>query len=110
VVNLAYVFMAFGLLSMSLSVLIMNLGIRRKAKAESVVPTVPTCPCGHTIGEHKDQLACLGQTRRPFYYSNGSRNGYEWVQCSCTKYYGPKPITDFFHSGVHFPVDEPVDD
>lgn len=85
---------------------------RRKAKALPATP-LATCPCGHTIGEHKDERSCQAQTRRPYYYSNGSRNGHQWVKCVCTKYYGPQPLTDLFHPGTLFPthpVDKPTND
>ena len=74
---------------------------RQIERDETLARAGPICPCGHVLGEHKDGGKCLGDTQRVHYYSNGDRNGYEWVKCVCTKYHGPVLITDdFFHPGV----------
>lgn len=77
------------------------------------VPPPPRaiCPCGHSIGEHKELKSCQAQVRRPFYYATGSRNGHEWITCPCTRYYGPKPIpADYFHPGTLMLEQADVDD
>ena len=67
-------------------------------------PITPTCPCSHIWGEHKEGGSCKAQIKRPYYSGIGSRNGHEWVECACTKYHGPIPITsDFFNPGTYSP-------
>lgn len=60
--------------------------------------TQPICPCGHVWGAHKDGLRCQEEIKRPHYYGGGSRNGWEYVRCGCTKYHGPELITNEFFS------------
>jgi hypothetical protein len=73
---------------------------RAEERARKPKQPKPICPCEHVWGEHKDGGKCQGMVRRAFYYKTGTRNGYEWVPCSCMKYHGPVPITDqFFHPG-----------
>lgn len=67
--------------------------------------TQPICPCGHTIGEHTDDDGCQAEIRRVNYWESGSRNGKQWVQCACLKYWGPQPLTELFHPGTYLPND-----
>lgn len=58
-------------------------------------PSGAFCPCGHSIGHHKDQKGpCSAQARRPHYHSGGGRNGYEWVPCGCLHYSGPELLSN----------------
>lgn len=50
------------------------------------------CSCGHGYGIHEDGKKCVAAVERPHYYSNGTRNGYEWAQCACLCYDGPEPL------------------
>lgn len=77
---------------------------RRRSQSDSANPPIPvaTCPCSHTIGEHLNGGICQADVRRPYYLQYGGRNGHKWVRCACTKYWGPQPVTEFFHPGTHF--------
>jgi hypothetical protein len=71
----------------------------KKKERQKVRPVLPICPCSHSIGEHLEMGRCQSAVRRPHYDSIGNKNGREWVECACTKYYGPVPAIDFFHPG-----------
>ena len=75
---------------------------RKEERAKKPKPAQPICPCEHVWGAHKNGGSCQSQVRRPFYYSTGSRNGHEWVNCACTKYHGPEVInSEFFNPGTY---------
>lgn len=69
-------------------------------KRRTPPPPQAICPCTHSIGTHKDGGRCQAAVKRPYYTSMGSRNGHQWVNCACTKYWGPQPVTEFFHPGI----------
>lgn len=56
-------------------------------------PIPPVCACGHAVSAHAEKKGCRAEVRREHYYSNGFRNGWEWVSCACLKYTGPEPIS-----------------
>lgn len=67
--------------------------LRRSGTApRSVDPQV--CGCGHHYALHdvEDAAKCWAEVRRIRYYKNGTRNGYEWVQCPCRHYTGEVPL------------------
>jgi len=64
-------------------------------------PVQPICPCEHVWGAHKDGGRCQAAVRRPYYNNFGTRSGYEWVGCACTKYHGPEMLTkEYFNPGT----------
>jgi hypothetical protein len=66
------------------------------------------CGCEHPLALHdRDTHECHGQTDRPHYMEDGSRNGREWVDCTCRQYDGPKPIEDMFAPKYLPPAREP---
>jgi hypothetical protein len=62
----------------------------RRSRAPKPLSTV--CSCSHGYGIHEDGKRCVAAVERAHYYSNGSRNGYEWAQCACLCYDGPEPL------------------
>jgi len=102
--NVTVIFLVIMLATMAGFAIGKRMGFTNGVMAERrKVPPPPRaiCPCGHSIGEHRELKSCQAQTRRPYYYSTGQRSGHEWVTCPCTKYYGPKPIpADYFHPGT----------
>lgn len=90
------------LIGMWVSYLVGKVVGRREERTKTSEPMAPRCPCGHTAGEHKGLGNCLSAVKRPHYNSFGTRNGQEYVNCACVKYYGPIPITsEFFSPGAY---------
>jgi hypothetical protein len=68
-----------------------------------------TCSCGHGYGTHKEGRRCNGQSVRPHYWRDGTRNGNEWTTCPCMRYDGPVPsvVLDEIVRGWTDPKDRP---
>jgi hypothetical protein len=67
-------------------------GRQTRRTQTSVTPEVAVCSCTHGYGIHEEGKKCAAQIERPHYWSNGSRNGHEWVPCPCLSYDGPEPL------------------
>jgi hypothetical protein len=67
--------------------------VTRRRPPAAAAPSGPTCGCGHSLALHDRQEGIRnGEVRREHYWDDGSRNGYEWVECTCRQYTGELPV------------------
>lgn len=66
--------------------------VGRRSRRPSAPKAGTVCSCGHGYGSHEAGGMCDAQVERIHYYSNGDRNGHEWVACPCLTYDGPEPL------------------
>jgi hypothetical protein len=71
--------------------LVLHIRIRQfKRQIRDHKPLELRCQCTHLYTSHRAG-GCRQQYRREFYYDNGDRNGWEWMDCPCHGYLGPNP-------------------
>jgi hypothetical protein len=56
---------------------------------------IARCDCGHILTAHEgpeNNGRCTVELRRERYEDSGNRNGWEYAQCPCRNYRGPRPL------------------
>lgn len=63
-------------------------------------PEKPICGCGHGLHEHDLKTnECHAQFKKQmgqFYKQGKLWDKWEWTQCGCRQYTGPRPVEEFF--------------
>jgi hypothetical protein len=78
----------------------------RRLRSRTPEQPKPICGCQHSKGSHEDGSGrCLASVKQGRWDEHGTPVGYNWVDCSCTTYIGPEPLSEFYAPPRYLPED-----